>query len=68
MFVRHYTSYEDIYNTAVNIDRETKEKNEFYNEQWGMKRSGDQYENQGYKQPHKRPRKNFPNHYYSDNR
>jgi len=28
MSVRHYTSYEDMYNTTVNVERATKEKNE----------------------------------------
>jgi len=41
MSVRHYTSYEDMYNTAVNVDRVIKKENEFYNEQRGMKMSGD---------------------------
>jgi len=40
MSVRHYTSYENMYDTMVNIEKATKEKNEFYNEQRGMKRSG----------------------------
>ena len=29
-----------MYNTLVNVEGANKEKNEFYNEQWGMKRSG----------------------------
>jgi len=67
MLVLDYTSYEDKYDTGVNIERATREKNEFYNEQQGMKRSGDQCGNQCYQHPHKRPRENFPNHHYSDN-
>jgi len=34
-----YTSYKNIYDTAVNVERATKEKKKFY--QQGMKRSGD---------------------------
>jgi len=30
-----------MYEIEVNMERATKEKNEFYNEQQGMKRSGD---------------------------
>ena len=54
MSVRHYTSYEEMYDTAVNVERATNEENEFYNEQRGTKRSEDQRGNQGYLQPHKR--------------
>jgi len=46
--VQHYTSYEDMYGTAVNVEKATKEKNEFYNEHRSMKRSGDQSRNHGY--------------------
>ena len=45
MLVRHYTSYEDMYDTTVNVERAMKEKNEFYNEQRRVKRSGDQRRN-----------------------
>jgi len=37
-----------MYDIAVNVERATKEKNEFYNEQPYMKRSGDQYGDHGY--------------------
>jgi len=30
-----------MYDIVVNVERVTKEKNEFYNEQQGMQRSGD---------------------------
>ena len=40
-----YTSYEDMYDTAINIERAMKEKNEFYNQQGGNKRNVDQREN-----------------------
>ena len=42
MSVRHYTLYEDMYDTAVTVKRVMKERNEFYNEQRGVKRRRDQ--------------------------
>jgi len=48
MVVLHYTLYEDMYDTGVNMERVTKEKNEFYNEQQGMKGSGDPRGSHGY--------------------
>ena len=48
MLVWQYTSYEDLYDTAVNVERATNEKNEFYNEQQSIKRSGDQRGNHSY--------------------
>ena len=39
MLIRHYTSYKDMYDTAVNVERAMKEKNKFYNKQQGIKRS-----------------------------
>jgi len=50
MALQHYASYEDMYDTVVNVERATKEKNEFYNKQRGMKRSWDQCGNPGYQQ------------------
>jgi len=50
MSAQHYTSYEDMYDTMVNVERETKEKNEFYNKQQRMKRSGDHYGNHNFQQ------------------
>jgi len=41
MSVRHYTLYEDIYDTTVNVERAIKKTNEFYNDQRGIKRCGD---------------------------
>ena len=67
MAVRHYTLYEDMYDITVNVEKATKEKKEFYNEQRGMKSSGDHCRNRDDKQPHKRPRKIFSNHPYADN-
>jgi len=37
MSIRQYTSYEDMYDTTVKVERVMKEKNEFYNEQWGIR-------------------------------
>jgi len=33
MSVQNYTSYEDMYDTVVNIERAMKERNELYNEE-----------------------------------
>jgi len=68
MSVWHYTSYEDMYNIVVNVERVTKENNKFYNEQQEMKTTGEQRDNHSFQQLHKRPRENFSNHPYSDNR
>ena len=40
MSVHQYVSYEDLYDTATNVEREMKEKNEYYNELWGNNREG----------------------------
>jgi len=67
MSVRHYILYKHMYNTAINVEKATKEKNKFYNKQQGMKKSGDQHGNHGFLQLCKRPREDFSNHPYSDN-
>jgi len=41
MSVRQYTSYVDLYNSAVNIERAMKERSNYFNEQWGVKRKRD---------------------------
>ena len=40
MSVHQYTSYKDMYDTTVNMERMIKEKNEFYIDQRGKKRKG----------------------------
>jgi len=45
-----------MYDTIVNMERVMKERNEFYNEQWGIKRSKDQHSN------------HHPNNHIQDNR
>jgi len=37
-----------MYDTVLNVEKATKEKSEFYNEQKRMKRSGDQHRNDDY--------------------
>ena len=37
MSVRHHTSYEDMYQIAISVQRAMKERNEFYSEQRGVK-------------------------------
>jgi len=44
MSVRQYASYVDLYDTVVNVERVMKERNNYFNEQRGTKREGD---NQG---------------------
>ena len=35
MFVLQYICYDDLYDTAVNMERVMKEKKEYYRELWG---------------------------------
>ena len=41
MLVWQYTSYVDLYNTAVNVEWAMKEGSNYFNEQQGTKRKGD---------------------------
>jgi len=41
MLVRQYTSYVDLYDTADNVERAMKERNNYFNKQRGTKRKGD---------------------------
>jgi len=41
MLVRQYTSYIDLYDTAVNVEMAMKERSNYFNEQRGIKRKGD---------------------------
>ena len=41
MSVRQYASYVDQYDTAVSIEKAMKERSNYFNEQWGTKRNGD---------------------------
>ena len=41
MSVRQYTSYVDLYDTAINVERAMKEQSNYFNEQRGTKRKGD---------------------------
>ena len=61
MSVRHYVSYEDLYDTSMNVEREMKEKNEYYSQQWGNKRKGCQRENVYSQGQYKRTHKNYYN-------
>ena len=42
MSVCQYTSYVDLYDTAVNVERAMNERNNCFNEQHGIKRKEDQ--------------------------
>jgi len=42
MSVRQYTSYMDLYDNGVNLEREIGERSNYFNEQHGIKRKGDQ--------------------------
>jgi len=39
--VRQYTSYVDLYDTAINIERAMKERSNYFHEQRGVKRKRD---------------------------
>jgi len=41
MSVRQYASYVDLYDTAINVERAMKERSQYFNEQRGTKRKGD---------------------------
>jgi len=43
--VRQYASYVDLYDTAVNIEQVMKEWSNYFNEQCGTKRKGDNWDN-----------------------
>jgi len=60
MSVRQYASYVDLYDTAVNVERAMKERSNYFNEQRGIKRKGD---NQGNFQPQEQYRRPTGNHY-----
>ena len=64
MFVHQYVSYVDLYDTAVNIERAMKERSNYFNEQWGTKRKGD---NRGNFQTHKQYRRLAGNQYSNNN-
>jgi len=60
MSVRQYASYVDLYDTAVNVERAMKERCNYFNEQRGIKRKGD---NRGNFQPQEQYRRPTGNHY-----
>jgi len=39
--MHQYISYEDLYDTTMNVERAMKEKNDYYNKQRENKRKGD---------------------------
>ena len=39
--IQYYASYKDMNDIAINVEKVMKERNELYNEQRGVKRSGD---------------------------
>ena len=63
MSVRQYTSYVDLYDTAVNVERAMKEKINYFNGQHGIKRDEDHRENFPSQEQYERP----PRDYYSNN-
>ena len=42
MLARQYPSYVGLYDVAVNVERTIKERNNYFNEQRGIKRKDDQ--------------------------
>ena len=63
MSVCQYTSYVDLYDTAVNVERAMKERNDHFNEQHGKKRKEKQLGNFHSQELYERPLRN----YYSNN-
>ena len=47
MSIRQYTSYIDLYDTTVNVERVMKEQSNYFDEQRGAKRKGDNWDNWG---------------------
>ena len=45
MPIRQYASYVDLYDAAVNVERAMKERSNYFNEQRGTKRKGDNRDN-----------------------
>ena len=68
MPICQYTSYGGAYDTAINVERLVKEKNEFYNEQRGSKRKGDQQYNRNFQNPYEKPREGYHNNSNSCNK
>jgi len=64
MPVHQYTFYMDLYDSTVNMERAMKERKDYFNEQRGIKRKGDQRENFHPQDLYKRPP---GNHYQSNN-
>jgi len=55
MSVRQYTSYVDLYDTAVNVERAMKERSHYFNEQRGTKRKGENRGNFQMQEQDRRP-------------
>jgi len=53
----------DLYDVAVNVKRARRERNNYFNEQCGITRKGDQQESFHSQEPYKRP----PGNHYSNN-
>jgi len=45
MSIRQYASYVDLYDTVVNVERAMKERSNYFNEQRGAKKKGDNRDN-----------------------
>ena len=41
MSVCQYTSYVDLYDAVINVERAIKKRSNYFNEQWGVMRTGD---------------------------
>jgi len=63
MSAHQYTSYVNLCHTAVNVDRAMKERNNYFNEQRGIKRKEDQQGNFHFHEPYQMP----PGNHYSNN-
>ena len=63
MSVRQYTFYVNPYDTMVNIERAMKERSNYFNEQRGTKRKGDNRGNFPLQQQHRQPAGNQYSNY-----
>ena len=63
MLARQYTSYVDLYDTAMNVERAIKERNNYFNEQCRIKRKEDQQRSFHSQELYERP----PGNYCSNN-
>ena len=55
MLVQKYVSYKNMYDTAINVETEIKQKKKFYYDQHGSKRKGYKQDNHNFQNQYKKP-------------